>query len=328
MKNGKLITLIGLYFLTMTIVNAEPYVGGNLGVGILTVSKDLNYANTSSNLSDANIGFRGGVLFGFNLYPFSRTIFYQKNISKCMPLERFYFSIEGDANYTSGSSSSDIKPWFLTTNASVTAALNYSYDIFLLAKYRSAPNVSWFLGPGISWGNFTASSSSTGGNLGITGSANSWLNGWSIKTGVEIAMTRFIDIVVSYEFSSFNNLSKTESWTRTEPLTGENVSVTHQPKLNAITIGLNIKDFSKAFILNDTPACCETPISYARVSRTKNPPRSETHPLEMVYADKQEEPYFDSYPSDFERGFSDTSYSDKTKQKPVIDIESDMKQYS
>jgi hypothetical protein len=267
MKIVQLIWLIILFFIKISSAEAEPYFGLNLGASILTVKKNLsfvitnfdninsNFVNSNSRFQGNSYGFRAQLLLGYNFYPFCWNIFSSQNGTQNNFLKKFFFAIEGDANYNSNLSSASIRPWFSGTNASIREELNWGFDIFFLGKYRQARNVSFFFGPGVSWGNFeTSSSRRTAGNLGISGSSSTWLTGWAIKTGVEVAW-QFMNIVFTYQFSSFNK----KTLSRNEPLTGNNLTATYRPMVNSITLGLNINDFASLFSgnSNSCPNCVE-----------------------------------------------------------------------
>lgn len=237
----KLSIVIILIFLMITYAHAEPYFGINAGGNVVTIAKELNYVQTNSNLSSYYTGFRGQILAGWNFYTLD------KNISYKGCAEKFYFSIEADANYNTGNASTNINPWFLSNNASASEKLNYGYDIFILGKYRYVPNVILFLGPGISRGNFNVNTSSTAGNLGISGNDNSWINGWSIKAGIEIPLTYSLNIVATYQYTTFSSLSLT----RIEPLTGDGVTAKYKPRVNSLTIGINFSNLNDLISQNN-----------------------------------------------------------------------------
>ncbi len=56
-------------------VSAEPYLGVNVGGNVITVTKDITYLSTTTNLSDRYYGARFQLLAGYNF----RTIFADDN---------------------------------------------------------------------------------------------------------------------------------------------------------------------------------------------------------------------------------------------------------
>ena len=252
MKKSTLTLLTTLIVLPVSSAFAEPYLGFNAGGSVVSIDKKVTYEGAQTNLTDKYSGVRAQVTAGYNFHfenganNFSNDVngrttpddsFNQHNRSFYNRLtDDFYGAFEIDGNYNSGNSTSNISPWFLTTNATATEQQEYSFDLFALVKYRASPYAVLFLGPGFSEGRFQAGTQSrTAGNLGITGNASSWLTGWSIKGGVEVPMSDSMNLVVSYQYTNFQNLTLT----RIEPLTDLSVTARYHPIVNSATIGLN-----------------------------------------------------------------------------------------
>lgn len=256
MKNiFKLSLLTGLLISAVNIAYAEAYFGANAGYNITTITKNVYYDAAKSSVYDKYNGVRLQALIGYNIR-FSGNAdvssysprSYENDFSDretLVPMEtvsdykkssdEFYCALELNASYNSGQASENISPWFLSTSAKVTEQQRYNYDLFFLLKYRTQPNIILFLGPGGSRGLFNTFSGSTGGNLGITGDATTWLNGWGLKAGLEVPMSAFMNLVMTYQYTYYQDAS----FTRIEPLTQTNVTATYRPVLNSITIGFN-----------------------------------------------------------------------------------------
>lgn len=254
-KTLKLSLLTGLLISTVNIAHAEAYFGANVGYNITTITKNVYYNNAKSSVYDKYNGVRLQALIGYNIRFSGKADVstynprsYENDFSDResptpmetvsdykQPNDEFYCALELDASYNSGQASEHISPWFLTTGAKVTEQQRYNYDLFFLFKYRVQPNIILFAGPGGSRGMFNTFSNGTGGNLGITGDANTWLNGWGLKAGLEVPMNAYMNLVMTYQYTYYQDVS----FTRIEPLTDTNVSATYRPVLNSITIGLN-----------------------------------------------------------------------------------------
>lgn len=205
---------------------AGPYLGTNVGASFVTMSKNIDYNTTTATLTSDYTGARAQIFFGYDL-----TMLYLSNTDSA---DDMYIALEADGNYISGNNTTSIKPWFLDINASVKEQIMYGYDFFLLGKYRSAKQV-YFLGPGYSIGYFQASNTSeTAGNLGVSKDFSKNAQGWSVKTGVEANLWKNLSLVVTYQFTKYNNFSSSGI----EPLTGENVSVTYTPVINSLMLGV------------------------------------------------------------------------------------------
>lgn len=225
MKFKKIISPFLLIFF-ISDVTAGPYLGTNVGASFVTMSKNIDYNTTTANLTSDYTGVRAQIFFGYDL-----TMLYLSNTDSA---DDMYVALEADGNYISGNNTTSIKPWFLNINASVKEQVMYGYDFFLLGKYRSAKQV-YFLGPGYSLGYFQASNTSeTAGNLGVSKDFSKNAHGWSVKTGVETNIWNKVSLVVAYQFTKYNNFSSSAI----EPLTEENVSVTYNPVINSLMIGI------------------------------------------------------------------------------------------
>jgi hypothetical protein len=294
-KLVQLIWLILLFFIKISSVEAQPYFGLNLGVSVLTGRTNLNFDNTNSRVNGNSYGFRAQLLLGYNFHPFTWKIFLKDNCPPNNFLRKFFFALELDSNYNTNRSSASIRP-LLGTNASISVKNNWGFDLFFLGKYQQARNVNFFFGPGVSWGYFqTSSSRRTIESLStsrISRSSNTWLLGWSIKTGVEVAW-QFMSIVTTYQFTSFNR--KTVS--RSQPLTGNSITARYRPKVNSITIGLNINDFTRLFSGN---SCCPTCVEEVDYPVRNDPPQ----PSKVVIRQSPPRPsYAGPSPSDVDRRY-------------------------
>lgn len=205
---------------------AGPYLGANVGTSFVTMSKTINYNTTEANFSSDYTGFRGQIFFGYDF-----TMFYLSNTDTT---EDIYVAIETDGNYISGNTATSIKPWFLDKNASVKEQLMYSYDFFLLGKYRSDKLV-YFFGPGYSLGYFQASNTSeTAGNLGVSKDISKNMQGWTLKTGIETNLWNKMSLIVAYQYTKYNGFRSSAI----EPLTLENVSASYSPVINSLMLGV------------------------------------------------------------------------------------------
>jgi opacity protein-like surface antigen len=246
--------LASLSTLTTVPTHAEPYYGMNIGGNITTIAKDINYLNTTSSVSNKYYGARGQLLIGYNFHLRSYTNYDNPDETdgnqdySDRALNRstranngndddpFYFAVEIDASYNSGEASENISPWYLNNTASIRERQRYNIDIFVLPKYRVLPYMIVFIGPGLTQGLFNADTTSeTAGSLGITGDASTWLTGWGVKAGVEIPLQGAVNLVFTYQLSNY----KSVTWTRPEPLTGENITGKYMPVVNSVTVGLN-----------------------------------------------------------------------------------------
>ncbi len=252
MNRSTLTLLTTLMVIPLTSAWAEPYVGINAGGSVVSIDKKITYEGAQTNLTDKYSGVRAQVTLGYNFHfenggnnfsndvdgrttPYDGINHHNRSFYNCLT-DDFYGALEADGNYNSGNSTSNVSPWFLTTNATATEQQQWGFDLFALIKYRPTPSAILFLGPGFSEGRFQAGTQSrTAGNLGITGNATSWLTGWSIKGGVEVPMSDSMNLVVSYQYTNFQDISLT----RIEPLTDQSVTARYHPIVNSATIGLN-----------------------------------------------------------------------------------------
>jgi len=230
--------LVSMCVLNHTVAYAEPYLGVNLGASVVTISKDITYLQTETDLSAKYSGFRAQLLVGYDIHSLDEMTFSDLlSGDEANNRDEFYFAIEVAGNYVNGNTSENITPWFLTTDASVKEELTYSYDIFLLPKYRFNQNVIVFLGPGFTQGKFKTESSDTAGNLGVTGNHSEKLSGWTVKAGIEVPLSRCFSAVATYQYSKFNS----KSLENTEPLTGLNVTAKYKPEINSLMLGVNVR---------------------------------------------------------------------------------------
>lgn len=218
-----------------SLVNAEPYLGVYPGAAIVTVSKEVNYLQTQSSLSDKFSGFRGQVLLGYDIHTLDEVAFF--NDEEANSRDEFYVAIEIDGNYNAGSATEKTSQWFLTNDASVKEELRYSYDIFVTPKYRFNQNIIVFLGGGYTQAQLKVSASDTGGNLGVSGSHDDKLSGWTVKAGIEVPLSRCVSAVATYQFARYN----TKTLTNVEPLTDVNVTAKYQPDVNSLALGVNLR---------------------------------------------------------------------------------------
>lgn len=255
MKRIMKLSLLTCLLMSANIAYAEAYFGANVGYNITTITKNVYYNSTKSTFNDKYNGARLQALIGYNIRFSGKSDFsayttraYENDYSdreSPTPAEtvsdykqsadEFYCALELDASYNSGQATQSVSPWFFSTTAKVTEQQRYNYDLFFLLKYRTQPNMILFLGPGGSRGMFNAFTNGTGGNLGVTGDANTWLNGWGLKAGVEIPMYPYMNFVMTYQYTYYQDAT----FTRIEPLTDTNVTATYRPVLNSITLGLN-----------------------------------------------------------------------------------------
>lgn len=217
--------------------NAEPYLGVNVGASLVTINKDITYADTTTNPSDKYSSFRGQLVLGYDFHSLSDyTLYKENNYNDGTVIEEFYFAVELDGSYNSNSVTTSVSPWFLTTTASVNEKQPYTFDLFVLPKYRLPQNIILFIGPGYSRGYFSVTTpSQTAGNLGVTGSQSSWLGGWSVKAGIEYPVSDGFNLLLTYQYSTYNN----KTWSGIEPLTGDMVSAKYKPVVNSLTLGFN-----------------------------------------------------------------------------------------
>ncbi len=257
-RSAQLKLAISIIVTAATSAQAEPYIGGNIGGNITTISKNVSYLDTTASLSDKFYGFRGQALIGYNFhFSTSKEMFgtggksyraaggdYSDRVElvdddfqqKTVYNDEFFFAVELDGAYNSGEAKESINPWFLTTSASVRERQRYNVDFFALAKYRLQPNLILFAGPGMTRGQFSVDTNTqTAGNLGITGDTFTWLNGWTLKAGLEIPIMNSFNLVATYQYANYQD----GKWTRVEPLTGENVTVSYSPVVSSVTLGLN-----------------------------------------------------------------------------------------
>jgi opacity protein-like surface antigen len=227
---------------------AEPYLGTSVGGNLTTVTKDITYLSTTTNLSDRYYGARLQVLAGYNFRTIfgddSKTFVQSERAGYTMPshsglttnVGNVFAALEAAFEYNSGAANSSINPWFLNTSASVRETLQYSGDIFALGKYQLTPSVILFLGPGISWGYFKVTTPSvTAGNLGVSGTHHSTLTGWGFRAGTEINIADDMNLVIAYQYTKYDNIR----WTSNEPLTLQSVSGTYTPIVNSLSLGIN-----------------------------------------------------------------------------------------
>jgi opacity protein-like surface antigen len=96
----------------------------------------------------------------------------------------------------------------------------------------------FFIGPGFSqaqW--YVNSKAATGGNIGVTGSHSTWLTGWGLKSGVEIVLARHVNLVLTYQYTSFDSVS----WSNVEPLSGNSLSARYTPSVNSVLVGITLQ---------------------------------------------------------------------------------------
>jgi len=70
----------------------------------------------------------------------------------------------------------------------------------------------------------------------VTGKHESTLTGWTAKTGVEINVADNMNLVITYQYTSYNDVT----WNANEPLTGVKVTARYKPVINSITLGLGM----------------------------------------------------------------------------------------
>jgi opacity protein-like surface antigen len=254
----KLTSLAAVVLLNITPAHAEPYVGLNLGGSWVAIAKRISYTNGQTNISNSYSGVRGQIALGYNFHlrgasNFSNDVngattssddfsdrkqpVYNDNpmVDNC-GLDDIFFAIEVDGNYVNGIAQANESPFFLTTNSTVKEQMQYSYDIFVIPKYRYSPSILLFAGPGFSEGRFQVQTPSlTSGNMGATADATTWLAGWSIKAGIETPVTNSMNLVFTYQYTNYQSVNLR----RIEPLTGETVTANYKPVVNSVTIGLN-----------------------------------------------------------------------------------------
>lgn len=224
---------------------AELYLGINAGANVVTVTKNLNYSDTTARLYSNYDGLRAQLLLGYNFH-FIEQVNFTTNYdygaddiyraAENPPGTEFFLAIEANFDYIPGGASSNISPWFLDINATTKEKLNYVFDLFLLGKYR-AGNIIIFAGPGWSKGKFKITSSQTAGSIGTTGSNSAWVTGWSAKIGTEVILSNCFNLVITGQYNTFSNFSTSAI----EPLTEESVSTSYKPRAYSLMIGINYR---------------------------------------------------------------------------------------
>lgn len=210
---------------------AEPYAGLGLGFGMTTLEKQIEFNGTSSDASDQFNSLRTTLFLGYNFRTLRRDVFLEESASS----SEFFVALEGDVTYTFNEAESRINNWFLDQDASVKERLRYQADLFLLGKYAIKPNVTVFIGPGITVSKFeTDTDSATAGELGATENQDSTVSGWAIKAGVEVEICEGINLVAAYQYASYDR----QTFTAIEPLTGSEVAVSYKPIINAVSVGV------------------------------------------------------------------------------------------
>lgn len=207
-------------------LQANSYLGFNLGGNSVNVKKELSYPLDTSPLTinrytAAYTNFHAQLFAGYRL-PFVHFF------------KPFHVAAEANWDFFTGSAKNEIRNWFLETNAVAKEKLRYSYAFFLLPEYNFSSNGRIFIGPGFSQGELLVASSITGGNVGVSSNVRRWLSGWGIKAGVGRTFTSCVEMLLTYEFLRYDRVSTAA----VEPLSEETLSGIYRPYVNLLTVGL------------------------------------------------------------------------------------------
>lgn len=203
--------------------NANPYMELNLGVSSVAINKDLTYpldfpSPTTSSHTSSYTNFHAQIAAGYD--------FWINN--------EFSAALEANADLYTGKARHQVNNWFLNDGAIAQEKLKYGFGLFILPSYHVTPDTRFFIGPGVLTSQFEIRSGQTGGNVGITGSFNRWLTGGGLKTGLATQIYDNTEMVLSYQFSHFNNFTGSAM----EPLSEEFLKGRYSPYANTFMIGL------------------------------------------------------------------------------------------
>lgn len=221
---NKYTALIATALLACNVAHAgDFYAGLNLGLNSVKVEKTLLYpiggtSLTSQNYNPGYNGFHGQLFIGKGF-----TLSNNWNVN-----------LQGDADLFNGSTKSGINNWFLGNNASTKEQLKSGIGLFVLPEYQWAQGFKVFAGPGWVYSKFSATSGSTAGNLGVTGSYNKWLSAWAVKVGTANRICNNVDFLMTYQFNQYNSLNATN----VEPLSGSLLRGKYKPNANIFSVGL------------------------------------------------------------------------------------------
>ncbi|HFL7568038.1 TPA: porin family protein, partial [Legionella pneumophila] len=76
----------------------------------------------------------------------------------------------------------------------------------------------------------------TAGNVGVRDSLNEWLTGISIKAGSITKLTRNVDLLLTYQFTQYNNIAGVQM----EPLSEDTLRGSYKPNVNTALIGFKV----------------------------------------------------------------------------------------
>lgn len=226
----KLISKFSLFLLTAMLAtnpaHSNGFVGINLGAAFVNTNKTLVYPyadptsyTTAAKYTAGYPAFHGQLLGGYDFL-------IQGQLS---------LALEGDFDAYANNSNFTVNNYFLTNQAKAEEQLRYGFSLFLLPNYHLSKRIALFLGPGVSTTQFRISSAgATGGDVGITGPANTWLTGWGFKTGAAINLSPQIDLLLSYQFTDYT----TTQQLRIEPLSSAALRGQYQPYANSVMLGL------------------------------------------------------------------------------------------
>ncbi|HAU0003884.1 TPA: hypothetical protein JBE68_13740 [Legionella pneumophila] len=96
--------------------------------------------------------------------------------------------------------------------------------------------VQFFVAPGVSSSRFNIAFSNTAGNVGVRDSLNEWLTGISIKAGSITKLTRNVDLLLTYQFTQYNNIAGVQM----EPLSEDTLRGNYKPNVNTALIGFKV----------------------------------------------------------------------------------------
>lgn len=224
--NKRLATTAISCLLASNLASAGWYAGLNLGPSFVYTKKELFYplggpSTKEAQYSPGYVGFHGQLNGGYD--------FWRENT--------FGLGIEGDIDYNSGQSKSTINNYFLSFNASTEEKLKTGFGFYLLPAWHLSPDVSVFIGPGVSRTKFRVNSAlSTGGNIGISGIFDNWYTGFGLKAGVNFRLINNVDLIMTYQFTDYNN----KTLINIEPLSGVNVQGKYSPCYNSVLFGFKV----------------------------------------------------------------------------------------
>ncbi|MGQ3888551.1 outer membrane beta-barrel protein [Legionella sp. CNM-1927-20] len=220
--NKKIIFTLSAISLSFT-AQANWYAGVNLGINDVNLEKNLTYPldepqPTSSNFYNTYTNFHGQLTAGYEF----------------ILLNQIGIALEGNADFYAGKSNYTINNWFFSEDVRATEKLRYGFGLFILPEYQINPFMRLFVGPGIETSEFAINFNNTAGNVGVSKKDKQWLTGWALKVGTEGHICKNTDLVLTYQFTQYENLTLNQI----EPLSGDYLRGRYKPNVNLFMIGL------------------------------------------------------------------------------------------